>query len=155
VLATGTLRNEQIGNATGIYNLMRNVGGSFGIAAVTTMLARGAQSHQATMVSHLTPYDPVFQQRVSQMVTSMTAQQAYAAIYQTLVRQATLLAYIDNFRLLAFLCLICTPAALLFKKVRSRGRVCCNALMVTRMDADCLRIRIQSASSVANLFLSQ
>ena len=104
---------------------------------------------------HLTPYDPVFQQHVSQMVTSMTAQQAYAAIYQTLVRQATLLAYIDNFRLLAFLCLICTPAALLFKKVRSRGRVCCNALMVTRMDADCLRIRIQSASSVANLFLSQ
>src|SRR6185295_12255130 len=52
VLATGTLRNDQIGNATGIFNLMRNVGGSFGIAAVTTMLARGAQTHQAAMVSH-------------------------------------------------------------------------------------------------------
>ena len=63
MIATGTLSNEQIGNATGIFNLMRNVGGSFGIAAVTTMLARGAQLHQAMMVSHLTPYDAAFQQR--------------------------------------------------------------------------------------------
>jgi DHA2 family multidrug resistance protein len=49
------------------------------------------------------------------------SQQAYGAIYQTLVRQATLLAYIDNFRSLAFLCFICMPAALLFKKVRARA----------------------------------
>ena len=108
---------------------MRNVGGSFGIAAVTTMLARGAQTHQAAMISHLTPYDPVFRERISEMVTRMTtntdvltaSQQAYRAVYQTLVRQATLLAYIDIFRLLAFLCVLCVPAALLFKKVRARG----------------------------------
>jgi DHA2 family multidrug resistance protein len=129
VLSTGTLRNEEIGNATGIYNLMRNVGGSFGIAAVTTMLARGAQAHQAAMVSHLTPYDPVFRERLREMVANFTAhanvvtatQQAYAAMYQTLVRQATLLAYIDIFRILALICLICLPAGLLFKKVKSRG----------------------------------
>jgi MFS transporter, DHA2 family, multidrug resistance protein len=120
VLATGTLSNEQIGNATGIFNLMRNVGGSFGIAAVTTMLARGAQLHQAMMVSHLTPYDPVFQQRVSELMTTLGGSiQAYGTIYQTLLRQANLLAYIDNFRLLAFMCLLCTPAALLFKRVRA------------------------------------
>ena len=129
VMATGTLSNEQIGNATGIYNLMRNVGGSFGIAMVTTMLARGAQAHQAAMVSHLTPYDPVFRERLSEMIANLSAhgnvvtatQQAYGAMYQTLVRQATLLAYIDNFRLLAFLCLLCMPAGFLFKKVRARG----------------------------------
>jgi MFS transporter, DHA2 family, multidrug resistance protein len=129
VITTGTLSNEQIGNATGIYNLMRNVGGGFGIAAVTTMLARGTQAHQAAMVSHLTPYDPVFRQRLSEMVANFGAQgnvvtatqQAYGAMYQTVVRQATLLAYIDNFRFLALLCLICLPAGLLFKKVRARG----------------------------------
>ena len=55
-MAMGTLSNEQIGNASGIYNLMRNTGGSIGIAMMTTFLARGAQSHQATMVSHMTPY---------------------------------------------------------------------------------------------------
>jgi DHA2 family multidrug resistance protein len=108
---------------------MRNVGGSFGIAAVTTMLARGAQTHQAAMVSHLTPYDSVFQQRLSEMVASFAThgsvvtatQQAYGVLYQTLVRQATLLAYIDNFRLLALMCLLCMPAGLLFKKVRARA----------------------------------
>lgn len=129
VIATGTLSNEQIGNATGIYNLMRNVGGSFGIAMVTTLLARGTQQHQAAMVSHLTPYDPVYRERLHELVANFSAhgsvvtatQQAYAAMYQTLVRQATLLAYIDNFRLLALLCLICLPAGLLFKKVRARA----------------------------------
>jgi DHA2 family multidrug resistance protein len=129
VIATGTLSNEQIGNATGIYNLMRNVGGSFGIAAVTTMLARGTQTHQAAMVSHLTPYDPVFQQRLSALASNFATngsavtamQQAYGAVYQTLVRQATLLAYIDNFRFLAFMCVICLPAGFLFKKVRARA----------------------------------
>ena len=127
VMATGTLTNEQIGNATGIFNLMRNIGGSFGIAAVTTMLARGAQVHQAAMVSHLTPYDPAFQQRLHELTAAFAArgnpmtapQQAYGAIYETLVGQATLLAYIDNFRLLAFLCLLCVPAALLFRKVKA------------------------------------
>jgi DHA2 family multidrug resistance protein len=127
VMATGTLSNEQIGNATGIFNLMRNVGGSFGIAAVTTMLARGAQVHQSAMVSHLTPFDPAFQQRVSELAgvlggpgsLLLAQQQAYGAIYQTLVRQANLLASIDNFRFLAFMCVICAPAALLFKRVRN------------------------------------
>jgi len=120
VLATGTLSNEQIGNATGIFNLMRNVGGSFGIAAVTTMLARGAQSHQAMMVSHLTPYDPVFQQRVAELMSTLGGPtEAYGAIYQMVLKQASLLAYIDNFRLLALMCLVCTPAALLFKRVRA------------------------------------
>ncbi|HEY0430700.1 MAG TPA: DHA2 family efflux MFS transporter permease subunit, partial [Pyrinomonadaceae bacterium] len=49
VMATGTLTTEQIGSATGIFSLMRNLGGSFGIAGVTTMLARGAQVHQAAI----------------------------------------------------------------------------------------------------------
>ena len=130
VLATGTLTNEQIGNATGIFNLMRNIGGSFGIAAVTTLLAREAQVHQAAMVSHLTAYDPAFQQRLHDLGAAFAArgnpliasQRAYDSIYQTLVGQATLLAYIDIFRLLAFLCLVCIPAALLFRKVKAGRR---------------------------------
>jgi DHA2 family multidrug resistance protein len=80
------------------------------------------------MVSHLSPFDPVFQQRLSDLTATIAArgnliaapQQAYGEIYQTLVRQATLLAYIDNFRFLAFLCVLCMPAALLFRKVKGR-----------------------------------
>lgn len=120
----GTLTNEQMANASGLYNLMRNTGGSIGIALVTTLLARGAQVHQAALITHLTPYDPVFQQRLHEMMgalgNSATAmQQAYGAIYGLLLRQAMLLSYIDNFRLLAALCVACIPAALLFKRVRA------------------------------------
>jgi hypothetical protein len=56
--AMGALANEQVGNATGFYNVVRNIGGSVGIAAITTLLARGAQRHQALLVHHVSPYDP-------------------------------------------------------------------------------------------------
>ena len=121
-MALGTLSNEQMGNASGVFNLMRNTGGSVGIAIVTTMLARGAQAHQAMMVAHLTPYDPAFQQRVGEMAArGATTQQAYAGIYGTLVRQATVLSYIDIFRVLAFLCLLCVPATILFERVKKKA----------------------------------
>jgi MFS transporter, DHA2 family, multidrug resistance protein len=127
----GTLENEQIGNATGIFNLMRNIGGSFGISAVTTMLSRYAQTHQNMMVGHLTPYDPAFTQRLgdfhrffSSSSNSVTAlQQAYGAVYGTLVKQATLLSYVDSFRILAFLSLLCIPTVFLFKKIKLKGPV--------------------------------
>ena len=49
---------EKMGNATSIYNLMRNIGGSFGIATMTTFLARRSQVHQNHLISHITPSDP-------------------------------------------------------------------------------------------------
>jgi DHA2 family multidrug resistance protein len=125
-MALGTLSNEQMGNASGVFNLMRNTGGSVGIAMVTTFLARGAQTHQAALVSHLTPYDPAFQERIKQIGgaaggSTVAAQQAYAGIYGTLVRQATVLSYIDVFRMLSFLCLLSIPATLLFERVKKRA----------------------------------
>ena len=127
-VSMGTLSNAQMGNAAGIFNLMRNTGGSIGIAAVTTMLARGAQRHQATLASHLTPYDPAFRQGLQQMQGAMAmhgnpataAEQAHAALYGMLVRQSMVMSYIDNFRLLAYLCLLCVPAVFLFKRIRAR-----------------------------------
>lgn len=127
-LTMGTLANEQISNASGIYNLMRNTGGSLGIAAMTTFLARGAQVHQAALVAHATPYDPAFQQLFEQIRNSIggdpagATQMAYQQIYGLVVRQAAVLSYIDNFRLLAFLCALCVPTALLFKRVRGGGK---------------------------------
>jgi DHA2 family multidrug resistance protein len=124
--ATGTLSREQMGNAAGIYSLMRNLGGGLGISAVTTLLARGAQQHQAVMVSHLTPYDPAFQQRMQQLQgvfgsSPQGVQKAYAAVYGVLVRQANLLAFVDNFRLLTFVCLACIPLVFLLRRVRGGG----------------------------------
>ncbi|MEK6303325.1 MAG: DHA2 family efflux MFS transporter permease subunit [Acidobacteriota bacterium] len=119
-MAMGTLDNEQIGNASGIYNLCRNLGGSIGISLVTTLLDRGSQSHQAILASHMTPYEPAFQQRLRALEQVLgSAGKAYGMMYGMMVKQATLLAYVDNFRLFAFICVICAGAAFLFKKVKA------------------------------------
>jgi len=124
----GHLPQAQIGNATGLYNLMRNLGGSMGIAFVTTMIQRGAQTHQVLMAGHLTPTDPAFTHRVailqhvlmrhSNPVTAVN--QAYGLIYQILDQQAHLWAFADNFRLFGWLALGCIPLIFLFKRIKRR-----------------------------------
>jgi DHA2 family multidrug resistance protein len=119
-LAMGKLRKQEMGNATGIYNLMRNIGGSVGIAAVTTLLARGAQIHQSILVGNLSAANPAFQQKLNAFEQAVTTQQAYGLIYTDLIRQSTLLAYMDNFRLLAGLALATLPLILFFQRVRRK-----------------------------------
>lgn len=125
----GTLRNDQMGNAAGIYNLMRNLGGGFGIAICTTLLARSAQSHQALMAAHMTPYNPAFGQHLhaisgalSNQLGSVAAHQgALSLLYSELILQANLWSYVSVFRLLGILCLICIPAAFLFTQVKGKA----------------------------------
>jgi DHA2 family multidrug resistance protein len=120
------LRQDQMGNATGLYNLMRNIGGSMGIAFVTTMLARDAQVHQVVLASHTSLYDAAFMHQVAVTKTALAAHgnpvgaaaQAYQLIYDKVLQQARLWAFVDNFRLFGVLCLCCLPVVLLFKRVR-------------------------------------
>jgi DHA2 family multidrug resistance protein len=121
--------NEQMGNASGMSNLARNIGGGIGISLTTTLVARGTQAHQALMVGHLSPYDPEFQQylqsatgMLSQYSDPVTAQQkAHALLYGTMQQQANLFAYVDTFRLLAILCALCIPVVFLLKKAKSHA----------------------------------
>ena len=130
-LGLGGLKPEQIGNASGIYNLMRNVGGSVGISLVTTLAARRAQVHQSTLVGNLSPYDPGYQASVQSLTTTFAAssdpvtaqQQAAGTMYQTLLTQANLMAYLDIFLMFAGIGLVCLVAALLLKKAKVRGPV--------------------------------
>ncbi len=128
ILTMGTLHKEEMGNASGLFNLMRNIGGGVGIALTTTALARMSQAHQATLISHLTPYDPTSQitfQKIQGLLahagTGMADPLTYGLIYQELVRQATLMAFVDNFRGVGLVCFIFTPTVFLFKKVRTHG----------------------------------
>jgi MFS transporter, DHA2 family, multidrug resistance protein len=131
-LALGALKPEQIGNASGIFNLMRNVGGSVGISMVTTLVARLSQAHQTTLVANLTPYDTTYQSSIQSATTAFAAhgdalftanQQAVGSMYHTLLTQANLLAYLDGFRWFALLCLACLAAALMLKKIKVHGPV--------------------------------
>jgi DHA2 family multidrug resistance protein len=121
------LPKREMGNATGIYNLMRNIGGSIGIASVTTMLVRGAQAHQNYLAANASTGNPVTSGLVrglqaklfSQGVDMVTAQhKALGELYRSVQQQSALMAYMDNFRLMAFLALLCIPMLLLFKKVK-------------------------------------
>ena len=121
--------NEQMGNASGVSNLARNIGGGIGISLTTTLVARGTQTHQALMVGHLSPFEPEFQQSMqsaagmlSQYSDPVTAQQqAYGMFYGTMARQSSLFAFVDTFRLLALLCVFCIPIVLLLKNTKPTG----------------------------------
>ena len=123
-VAVATIRKEQMGNATGLYALARNLAGSIGIAVMVTSVTRHAQLHQATLVTHLTPYDQAYHVTVqtAQMIAApqMGAVQAQAGtmgmIYKFLLQQSYMLAYVDAFRWLALVCFLAVPMVLLFKK---------------------------------------
>jgi DHA2 family multidrug resistance protein len=125
-MTMSTLSNEQIGNASGMYNLMRNTGGSIGIAIMTTLLARNSQVHSSALMANINEYSIAFQQTFSQIYNGYlpsfgaeTARQmAYATINGMVAQQAAVLAYLDDFRILAILCVLCIPAGFLFKAVR-------------------------------------
>jgi DHA2 family multidrug resistance protein len=127
-LTMSGIRKEDMGNAAAIYNLLRNLGGSFGVAFVTTMLARRTQLHQVHLVEHLTPFDTSYQltlSRVDQFLQHMgvdvsTAQQgSLNVIHGQLLRQASMLSFNDGFYLLSVL-LICTlPLLLLIRRSES------------------------------------
>ncbi|XHR28969.1 MAG: DHA2 family efflux MFS transporter permease subunit [Chthoniobacteraceae bacterium] len=130
-VSLGMLKKEQMGNATGIFALARNLFGSIGIALVTSMVTRGAQIHQAAMVEHVTPYNPLYQSAVQTaqgllgpQVGAVKAQaMADGLIYQTMLQQSAMMAYLDDFRLLAFLSILAVPMAFLLKRVTAKGTV--------------------------------
>ena len=119
------IRKEEMGNATAIFNLLRNLGGSFGVAFVTTLLARRAQFHQVHLAEHLTSLDRNFQMalpRISQMlqgrgfISNLSHQGGLGAIYSQLLREASMLSFNDVFYLLSFMMMLILPLVLLMKK---------------------------------------
>jgi DHA2 family multidrug resistance protein len=123
-LAFAFVPKERTNYATGIINLARNIGGSCGIAMVSTMLARRAQFHQSTLVSHLTPFDPAYNDMLHGAAAMLMAKgadavqalrQAQGIVYGLVAQQSMMKAFIDNFWLLGvtFLCII--PLVFLMK----------------------------------------
>jgi DHA2 family multidrug resistance protein len=116
---------EDIGYATSLYSVMRNIGSSVGISFVTTWLARRAQVHQAMLVAHITPYDQQFRTLLGETRGLMmqggsdasTANlQSMSAIYNLVQRQASLLSFAETFRVMGVLFLLCILAVFVMKK---------------------------------------
>ena len=124
--AYGTLRNDQIGNASGLFNLMRNIGGSIGISVAQTLLTRRAAVHQNEIINSVPITGQQFQNSVSNLHDFLSSSfgpsnalhPAQATLYQQLNRQAANWAFVDVFRWLSLLCFFCVVIVWFFKKVK-------------------------------------
>ena len=114
-LALATVRKDRLSNATAAYNVIRNLGGSVGVALATTMLSRRSQYHQTTLVGHVNVWSPETAARLrdwtelfaAQGADSFTAERrALAMLYRSTLTQAQVLAYADEFWLYAILFLV-------------------------------------------------
>jgi DHA2 family multidrug resistance protein len=123
-MATSTIPREEMGNATGLFNMLRNIGGSIGISMATTALIRRAALHQNELGAGLGPSNPILQQRSAALghylahhVGPAQARGAsFGMLYGLMEQQSALMAYVDVFRWTAILAFICAAAAWLFKK---------------------------------------
>jgi DHA2 family multidrug resistance protein len=118
--------------ASGLMNLARNIGGSVGISIVTTMLDRRQQYHLSRMSSHLSAASPQVQSMLQGTSRALEArgfspsdamQRAYAMLQANFFRQATMLAYIDNFWLLGVAILVMVPLVFLMKRPKTGGEI--------------------------------
>ncbi|MAZ26107.1 MAG: MFS transporter [Cytophagaceae bacterium] len=124
-LALSTLKGKEIGEGAAFTGMMRQLGGSFGIAIITTLIYRLDQQHRVDLIPNISAIDPTTQQRVNglqQMYMSkgFSANEALARAYQSLEGmiglQGTVLTYMDVFLYLGLLFLLCVPFVLLIKK---------------------------------------
>jgi len=132
-LTTATMQAippQRMGNATSLFNLMRNIGGSVGIAVTGTMLTRQRQTVAARLGENINIYDPQTQTVLAQMkaafmargVDAVTAtERAYAALHGFLLQQASMVSFVWLFRLLGGIFLMLLP--LIFIMRRPKGRV--------------------------------
>lgn len=128
-LSVDTLKNEQMTNATGIQNLLKNIGSAIGTSLVATMLTRFAQVHQYMLVGKMSELNPVFIERVQTTAGALSAYTEHSvaqymaqySYYGQLVKQSTLWAFIDSFRIFGVLCLAVIPLLLLMKKIKKNA----------------------------------
>jgi DHA2 family multidrug resistance protein len=125
VVTMDRIAPESIGNAASLFNLMRNLGGSVGIAVTQTLLDRFRQGQTNILGSHVSAYSPATRMTLESLRRMFVAhgsdpttatQQAHAAVWGMVQRQAAMISYLDVFRLLTFLLILAIPLVFLLKK---------------------------------------
>ena len=126
-LAYSNLPKNKNNKASSLTNLFRNQGGSFGIAFVTTLLARRTQYHQTVLVAHSTPFDERYRQLLNNLTAYFSthgfshpdaAVHAQAQAFNLLERQASFLAFLDCFTVLGWFVLMGVPLVFLIRKFK-------------------------------------
>ena len=143
-LSMAGIPKEKMGNATSIYNLMRNIGGSFGIASMTTLLARRSQVHQNHLIANIAPGDLStrrmlegmqvwFHQRGFDDYTA--SRKALGAMYGMVQAHASMLSFVEAFWVMGVMFLVMLPFILLLRKPRPRPQTAAySTVRLSRVD---------------------
>ena len=132
VAAFASVPREKTNMGTGIINLARNIGASVGIATVTTMLERRTQFHTAHLMEHVNPFSAAYHKTLVSFTGGFmaagssgpgAANRAHGMIYSIVQRQATMLAFLDNFKMLGIIFFAVIPVLLLMKKPKVQGGI--------------------------------
>ncbi len=117
----GTLPPEQRTEGAGLYNLSRNIGSSVGISVVTSLLTQNTQVNHADIVQHVTAVNRVFESPTIAQFWNPFTDAGRAALDAMITRQAQIIAYIDDFKLLMIATLLVIPLLIVFKKPAGSG----------------------------------
>ncbi len=129
-VSMATISPERMGYATSLFNLMRNIGGSIGIAITATILQRQRQAMGALLGENISVYDPVTQSTLSQIRNGLIAggsdlvtatQRSYMVLHGMLVREASMVSFVMLFRLLGVIFLLMIPLVMIMKRPKGRA----------------------------------
>lgn len=130
-ISLGGLKPAEVGNGSGLFNLLRNVGGSVGISVVNTILARHEQLHRTELSRNLVTTSHNLQQRLTALTHLLTqtygpaeaARRVYGMVESTLTQQAILWSFVDDLRYMSMACFCCVPLVWALKRVKPRAPV--------------------------------
>jgi DHA2 family multidrug resistance protein len=123
-LSLSTLKGQEIGQGAAFTGMMRQLGGSFGVALITTFMSRQNVVHRSNLVSKLDINNPAVQQRIQGMqhnfinkgmASDVALKSSYSAMDHIVTKQAAVLSYMDVFMYLGIIFLICVPFVLMVK----------------------------------------
>ncbi len=129
-LALSTLKGQEIGEGASFTGMTRQLGGSFGIALITTFMSRQMMTHRNDLITNITPENPIFQQQFhgfvakfisSGMAPNIANEAALKAMDMAVMGQASILTYMDVFLYIGIMFLICVPFVLMIKG--NKGKV--------------------------------
>ena len=111
-------------NASGVQNLLKNLGAAIGTSIVITMVSRYSQAFQTNLVEFLNPQNPVYVEKLNELTAYLSQFDVYTnamikaqgMLYNTLLQQSTLCAYMETFKIWGIVALFCIPLLLLYGK---------------------------------------
>jgi MFS transporter, DHA2 family, multidrug resistance protein len=124
VTAFATLPTALRTDGTALFSLVRNIGSSIGISVTSFLLTQNTQIVHAQLAEHVTPFNRMLQTGAAYLYWNSATQAGLSALNAEVTRQASIIAYIDDFK---FMLLVCLPAALLLLLIRRPPRLAAGA----------------------------